>query len=96
MITAAQMGNICILLKNFINLSMQVQVDIGFDQLVTLVKNLPAKQWAKLKSEIEQDGKESAKTKGLEAFLLKAPTFSKKQLKTISETRNTINQWRTK
>jgi hypothetical protein len=75
---------------------MQAQVDIGFDQLVSLVKRLPAKQWAKLKSEVDQSGKSVDTNKDLETFLLKAPTFSKKQLDTVAETRNAISQWRTK
>ena len=75
---------------------MQAQVDIGFDQLVSLVKRLPAKQWAKLKSEVDQSGKGVDRNKDLETFLLQAPTFSKKQLDTVAETRNAINQWRTK
>lgn len=75
---------------------MQAQVDIGFDQLVSLVKRLPAKQWAKLKSEVDQSGKGVDTNKDLETFLLQAPTFSKKQLDTVAETRNAINQWRTK
>jgi hypothetical protein len=75
---------------------MQAQVDIGFDQLISLVKRLPAKQWAKLKSEVDQSGTIADRNKDLETFLLQAPTFSKKQLDTVAETRNAINQWRTK
>ena len=75
---------------------MQAQVDIGFDQLVSLIKRLPARQWAKLKSEVDQSNKSVGKNQDLENFLLKAPTFSKKQLDAIAETRNAINQRRTK
>ncbi len=73
---------------------MQVQVDIGFEQLVSIVKKLPARQWAKLKSEIERNGKDVPKNQDLEALLLQAPTFSQKQLDTIAETWTTINKWR--
>jgi len=75
---------------------MQVQLDIGFEQLVSIVKKLPARQWAKLKSEIERNGKDVPQNEDLEAFLLQAPTFSQKQLDTIAETRKAINQWRKK
>jgi len=34
---------------------MQVQVDIEFEQLVNIVKKLPATQWNKLKQEVEKD-----------------------------------------
>jgi hypothetical protein len=88
---------IFILLKKTVNLIyMQVQIDIGFEQIVSLVKKLPAKQWAKLKSEIERNGEDVPKNQDLEAFLLQAPTFSQKHIDTISETRNAVNQWRKK
>jgi hypothetical protein len=76
---------------------MQVSMEIGFDQLVGIVKKLPPKQWTKLKTEVEKD-KISAKDiqDDMEAFLLKAPVFTKKQLDTIAKTRKAINQWRTK
>ena len=73
---------------------MRVQVDIGFDQLVQLAKQLPATQWKKLKQEVEIQAPED---KGREAFkklLLNGPTFTKKQLDAIAETREKINQWR--
>jgi hypothetical protein len=72
---------------------MQVQVDIGFDQLVKIVKTLPASQWKKLKAEIE---KETAPTNNLESILLNGPVATKKQLKTIADNRKAINKWRTK
>lgn len=75
---------------------MQVQVDIRFEQLVSIVKKLPSSQWAKLKSEIERSGKDVSKNQDLETFLLQAPTFSQKQLDTIAETRKAVNQWRKK
>jgi hypothetical protein len=75
---------------------MQVQLDIGFEQLVSIVKKLPARQWAKLKSEIERSEKHIPKNQELETFLLQAPTFSQKQLDTIAETRKALNQWRKK
>jgi len=75
---------------------MQLQVNIGFDQLVALIKKLPAAQQDILKSEIENISKELSPNLDLETFLLQAPTFSKKQLGTIDKTRNAINQWRGK
>lgn len=75
---------------------MQAQVDIGFDQLVQLAKRLPATQWTKLKQEVEKE--QNPKEKEREEFkklLLSGPTFSKKQLDAVAETRKRINQWRT-
>ena len=76
---------------------MQVQVDIEFEQLVQIAKKLPAKQWTKLKTEVE--AKSIITDKQREEFkklLLNGPVFSKMQLETIAETRKAINQWRTK
>jgi len=75
---------------------MQVQVDIGFDQLVQIARKLPAKQWMKLKAEVETQPKVDTEREEFKKFLLNGPTFSKKQLETIAETRKAINQWRTK
>ena len=74
---------------------MQVQVDIGFEQLVTIAKKLPKTQWQKLKSAVESDTQIST-SDDLEAFLLNGPTFSEDQLKVIDDNRKAINKWRTK
>lgn len=75
---------------------MQVQVDIGFDQLVNLVKTLPAAQLRRLKAEIEKETKNNEPGADLKALLLAGPVATKKQLETIERNRKVINQWRTK
>ncbi|MDP1811994.1 MAG: hypothetical protein Q8K66_11400 [Sediminibacterium sp.] len=75
---------------------MQVQLDIGFDQLVQLAKRLPAPQWTKLKKEVDKEKEERSQVTDIEAFLLTAPTFTEKQFEEITKTRKAINQWRTK
>jgi len=72
---------------------MQAQIEIGFDQLVQLVKELPVKQWIKLKKEVEEEQVVSGDA-GLLAFLLTAPTFNEKQLEKIAQTRKEISEWR--
>ena len=74
---------------------MQVQLDIGFDQLLKIVKSLPSGQLKQLKAEIEKEAK-SDKSVDLETLLLNGPTATKKQLDTIARNRKAINQWRTK
>lgn len=74
---------------------MQVQVDIEFDQLLKIVKTLPAGQLKQLKTEIEKKAK-STKSTDLETLLLNGPTATKNQLNTIVKNRKAINQWRTK
>lgn len=75
---------------------MQVQVDIQFDDLLKIVKNLPATQLSILKQEIEhKEPEQDSKRENFKALLLSGPTFSKKQLNTIAKTRKAVNQWRT-
>lgn len=74
---------------------MQAQIDIGFDQLVQLAKRLPATKWNELKNEVEKEQNKANQVSDLEAFLLTAPTFTKKQLDEIAKTRKAISQWRT-
>lgn len=74
---------------------MRVQVDIGFDQLLKIVKTLPSGQLKQLKAEIEKEVK-GDKLIDFETLLLNGPTATKKQLDTIAKNRKAINQWRTK
>jgi hypothetical protein len=75
---------------------MRVQVDIGFDQLVQLAKQLPATQWRKLKTEVEKEQVQKDSVSDLETFLLSAPTFTRKQLNEVAKTRKALTEWRTK
>ena len=75
---------------------MQVQVDIEFDQLVSIVKKLPAGQLRQLRAEIEREAKDSKSETDLETLLLNGPVATKKQLEIITKNRKAINQWRTK
>lgn len=75
---------------------MQAQVDIAFDQLVKIAKQLPATQWTKLKREVEEKTTNPKQNSNLVSLLLSAPTYSKRQLDEVAKTRKAINQWRTK
>ena len=75
---------------------MQVQIDIGFEQLVKIAKKLPKRQWQLLKQEVEQETEKSETISELEALLLSAPTFTESQLNEIGRTRKAINQLRKK
>ena len=74
---------------------MQAQIEIGFDQLVELVKKLPQTQWTKLKQEVETQKPVDKEREDFRNLLLNGPIFSKKQLDTIAETRKKIDEWRT-
>ncbi len=75
---------------------MQRQVDIDFDQLVQLAKRLPAPQWTKLKQEVEAQAPADGDREDFRKLLLDGPTFSKKQLDAVEETRRKIDEWRAK
>ncbi len=83
---------------------MQIQVDIGFEQLLKIVKTLPKGQLEQLKAEIEKEVKEEIEkevkeektTTDLETLLLNGPVATSGQLEIIEENRRSINQWRTK
>ena len=75
---------------------MQVRLEIEFDQLVQFAKRLPAKQWTKLKQEVETKKTVGKEREDFRKLLLDGPMFSKKQLNTIAETRKKIDEWRTK
>jgi len=75
---------------------MQAQIDIGFEQLVKLAKQLPKQQWTKLKSEVEEQNVSADHATDMLAFLLNGPTFNKRQLDEVAKARKEISQWRTK
>ena len=75
---------------------MQAQVDIKFDQLVKIVKQLPEAQWEKLKKEVEEKVPNPEQNSELLSLLLNGPTATKKQLEIMENNRKAINQWRTK
>ena len=58
---------------------MQVHVDIEFEQLVEMAKQLPPTQWRKLKTEVEKSEKEINTISELEDFLLNSSNLNKKQ-----------------
>jgi hypothetical protein len=70
---------------------MRAQIEIGYDQLVKLVKQLPKQQWTKLKSEVEEQDTQADQTSDMLTFLLNGPTFNKKQLDEIAKARQICN-----
>ena len=75
---------------------MEALVDIKFNELLKIVKNLPESKLSQLKAEIEKNDVQEDNREDFKALLLNGPTFSKKQLDNIARTRKAINQWRTK
>ncbi len=75
---------------------MQIQINIGFEQLLKIVKKLPSGQLKQLKAEIEKEEVNTSSKVNLEALLLNGPVATKKQLDVIADNRKALNQWRTK
>lgn len=75
---------------------MQVGLDIKFDELLKIVRTLPAGQLKQLKAELKKNNNAKKTNKDLETLLLNGPTATKKQLQVIESNRQEINQWRTK
>lgn len=66
---------------------MQVQVDIEFEQLVKIVKTLPAGTLLKLKAVIEKNTSTKKDKIDLKSLLLNGPVATKKQLEVIENNR---------
>ncbi len=73
---------------------MRVSVDLGFEQILKIVKALPKSKLELLKAELD-NVKPSKTASKLETLLLSGPTATKAELKTIADNRKDINQWRT-
>jgi hypothetical protein len=73
---------------------MELKMEIGLDQLIQAIRNLPAMQFARLKAEINNVTPEKTDKESFKAFLLQAPTFTDEQITLIEEARKNINKWR--
>ena len=74
-----------------------MKVQIPFQQLLTLVRNLSPKQKAQLRKELSEEKPqvEPEKDEFID-FLIKGPVCSKKDIAIIEENRKSIAEWRTK
>jgi len=69
---------------------MELKLNIGYDQLPLLVKQLPANQIAKIKSELDDKyvlSKSKVEITEFQKFLLNGPVMSKEQYKNYFEHR---------
>ena len=79
--------------------TMDLTVNIGFAEILKLVKQLPASKIKELQVIINQDfisKKAKQEINSFQEFLLKAPIMSDKQLEQFNENRKNFNQWRAK
>lgn len=73
---------------------MQVQTEMTFDQLVDIVKKLPASQLKRLKTIIENETKTQQHDTDFATLLRNGPTATKEQLKTIEHNSKMLSKWR--
>ena len=76
---------------------MEVVLEMPFEQLVSIVKQLTPSQKAQLKKELGNTISPKKKEhSSLTELLLLGPVFSEKQIEAIKNTRKSINTWRIK
>ena len=78
---------------------MNLTVKIGFDEIVQLVKQLPASKIKQLQDSVNQEfisKKAKEEISSFQDFLLKAPVMNDEQLKQFEENRKDFKKWRTK
>ena len=78
---------------------MQLTVEIPYDQLIKIIRHLPANHLAKIKTDLDNTismvDAENEKT-DFQKFLLKGPVMSDIQYSWFKENRKSFNKWRTK
>lgn len=78
---------------------MELKVDIGFDQLMKAINQLPAAKIAQLKAELSTkkiSNKNQTHSGDFQKFLLNGPVMDEHQYDIYKETRNRLNRWRAK
>ena len=84
-------------LRNLKN--MQLTLNIQYEQLINIIRHLPANQLAKIKSDLENTvivTRAETEKKEFQNFILKGPIMSDAQYNTFKENRKAFNKWRTK
>jgi hypothetical protein len=78
---------------------MDLTVKIGYDEILNLVKQLPASKIKQLQEVVNQDfisKKAKQEISTFQDFLLKGPVMSDEQLNQFNENRKSFSEWRTK
>ncbi|QLH47570.1 MAG: hypothetical protein HWD58_19635 [Bacteroidota bacterium] len=75
---------------------MEMKVQVPFQELLTIVKNLSPSQKAKLRAELNEEKVETKQQDDFIEYLLKGPVYTDKDIQIIQENRKSITAWRTK
>jgi hypothetical protein len=76
---------------------MELRLKIGYRELLELIKQLPASQMAKLKSELSDElieEKSKQEHSDFQKFLLEGPVMAEEQYQQFLDHRKSFNQWR--
>ena len=73
---------------------MELKIEIGFEQLLDAVKQLPDEQRAQLKAELNKKPKKpSSPLTDFQKFLLNGPVMSDEHYRAYKETRKQFRKW---
>jgi len=73
-----------------------LKVEIGFNELLHAIQQLPESQRAILQDELKKKEQPKIDITDFQKFLLNGPVMSDEEYKNFKETRKRLNQWRTK
>ena len=77
---------------------MELTLNLGYTQIMELVKQLPANQIAKMKKELPEnyiESKAKSEISDFQKFILKGPVMSDEQYINFNQQRQQFNLWRT-
>ncbi len=75
---------------------MELSINIGYEQLLRLVRQLPHNDKKKLNNEIEKDLMNTGSKEDMnefQEFLLQGPSMTDEQFNNFKELRKNFNQW---
>ena len=83
-------------LQKLLYLIMEMKVQIPFQQLLAVIKNLSPNQKIKLRKELDAELSVSSEKDGYLEMLLNGPVYSEADIQNVEENKNSISAWRTK
>jgi len=75
---------------------MELKVEVGFDELLAAVKQLPDTQLKILKEEISKTEKKPIGRTAFQEFLMNGPVMTDEHYEIFKDTRKRLNKWRSK
>lgn len=75
---------------------MELKVDIGFNELLQAVQQLPENQRAILRNELDKKEQPNGEMTDLQKLLLNGPTMTDEHYQAYKEMKKRFKKWRTK